>query len=76
MRGVLCWCAPASSLKPTPADVVAFTVRSLPFPLQNTGQTKLSDTFVGKVVEVVSGDTLVVKDINAGGAERRISLSR
>jgi staphylococcal nuclease domain-containing protein 1 len=43
---------------------------------QNTGQTKLSDTFVGKVVEVVSGDTLVVKDINAGGAERRISLSR
>ena len=43
---------------------------------QNTGQTKLSDTFVGKVVEVASGDTLVVKDINAGGAERRISLSR
>jgi hypothetical protein len=31
---------------------------------------------VGKVVEVVSGDTIVVKDINAGGAERRISLSR
>jgi staphylococcal nuclease domain-containing protein 1 len=44
--------------------------------VQNTGQTKLSNTFVGKVVEVVSGDTLVVKDINAGGAERRISLSR
>jgi len=43
---------------------------------QNTGQTKLSDTFVGKVVEVVSGDTVVVKDINAGGVERRISLSR
>lgn len=31
---------------------------------------------MGKVVEVVSGDTIVVKDINAGGAERRISLSR
>lgn len=43
---------------------------------QNTGQTKLSDTFLGKVVEVVSGDTLVIKDINGGGVERRVSLSR
>jgi hypothetical protein len=43
---------------------------------QNTGQTKLSDSFVGKVVEVVSGDTLVVTDANGGGGERRISLSR
>jgi staphylococcal nuclease domain-containing protein 1 len=43
---------------------------------QNTGQTKLSDTFLGKVVEVVSGDTVVVKDINGGGVERRVSLSR
>jgi endonuclease YncB( thermonuclease family) len=43
---------------------------------QNTGQTKLSDTFLGKVVEVVSGDTVVVKDINGGGMERRVSLSR
>lgn len=42
----------------------------------NTGQTKLSDSFLGKVVEVVSGDTLVVKDINGGGVERRVSLSR
>lgn len=41
----------------------------------NTGQTKLSDSFLGKVVEVVSGDTLVVKDINGGGVERRVSLS-
>ena len=40
-----------------------------------TGQTKLSDTFVGKVVEVASGDTLVIKDVNAGGAERRVQLS-
>lgn len=42
---------------------------------QNTGQTKLSDSFLGKVIEVVSGDTLVVKDVNAG-VERRVSLSR
>lgn len=42
---------------------------------QNTGQTKLSDSFLGKVIEVVSGDTLVIKDINAG-VERRLSLSR
>eukprot|EP00878_Enallax_costatus_P006933 GHUV01007265.1.p1 GENE.GHUV01007265.1~~GHUV01007265.1.p1 ORF type:complete len:560 (+),score=208.13 GHUV01007265.1:80-1759(+) len=41
---------------------------------QNTGQTKLSDSFLGKVVEVVSGDTLVIKDVNAG-VERRVSLS-
>ena len=43
--------------------------------MQNTGQTKLTDSFLGKVVEVVSGDTLVVKDINGGGVERRFSLS-
>jgi hypothetical protein len=43
---------------------------------QNTGQTKLSNTFLGKVIEIVSGDTLVVKDINGGGVERRLSLSR
>lgn len=42
---------------------------------QNTGQTKLSDQFVGKVIEVASGDTLVIKDINAG-VERRVQLSR
>ncbi|GBF98194.1 hypothetical protein Rsub_10694 [Raphidocelis subcapitata] len=39
-----------------------------------TGQTKLSDTFVGRVNEVASGDTLVVKDVNAG-VERRVQLS-
>jgi staphylococcal nuclease domain-containing protein 1 len=42
---------------------------------QNTGQTKLSDTFVGKVVEVASGDTLIIKDVNAA-VERRVQLSR
>ena len=42
---------------------------------QNTGQTKLSDTFVGKVVEIASGDTLIIKDVNAG-VERRVQLSR
>lgn len=42
---------------------------------QNTGQTKLSDSFLGKVIEVVSGDTVVIKDVNAG-VERRVSLSR
>jgi len=41
---------------------------------QNTGQTKLSDTFVGKVVEIASGDTLIIKDVNAG-VERRVQLS-
>ena len=40
-----------------------------------TGQTKLSDSFVGRVNEVASGDTLVVKDVNAG-VERRVQLSR
>ncbi|KAF8068404.1 elongation factor G [Scenedesmus sp. PABB004] len=40
----------------------------------NTGQTKLSDSFLGRVVEVVSGDTMVIKDVNAG-VERRVSLS-
>ncbi|KAG2441222.1 hypothetical protein HYH02_010066 [Chlamydomonas schloesseri] len=39
-----------------------------------TNQTKLSDNFTGKVVEVVSGDCVVVKDA-ASGAERRINLS-
>ncbi len=38
-------------------------------------QTKLSDTFTGKVVEVVSGDCLVIKDA-ASGQERRVQLSR
>ena len=33
-----------------------------------------SDKFTGTVVEVVSGDCLVVKD-KAGGVERRINLS-
>ncbi len=40
-----------------------------------TNSSKLSDTFVGKVIEVVSGDCLVVKD-KATGGERRIQLSR
>lgn len=40
-----------------------------------TGQTKLSDSFVGRVNEVASGDTLIVKDVNAG-VERRVQLSR
>lgn len=39
-----------------------------------TGQTKLSDSFVGRVNEVASGDTLVIKDVNAG-VERRVQLS-
>lgn len=42
---------------------------------QATGQTKLSDTFPGRVVEVASGDTLLIKDVNAG-LERRVQLSR
>jgi staphylococcal nuclease domain-containing protein 1 len=42
---------------------------------QNTGQTKLSGSFAGKVIEVVSGDTLVIADSGAGGAERRVQLS-
>ena len=36
--------------------------------------TKLADDFTGKVVEVVSGDCLVVKDL-ASGVERRVNLS-
>lgn len=40
-----------------------------------TGQTKLSDTFTGKVIEVVSGDCLCIKDM-ATRTERRITLSR
>lgn len=36
--------------------------------------TKLADDFTGKVVEVVSGDCLVVKD-SASGVERRVNLS-
>jgi staphylococcal nuclease domain-containing protein 1 len=40
-----------------------------------TGQTKLSDGFVGRVNEVASGDTLIIKDVNAG-VERRVQLSR
>jgi endonuclease YncB( thermonuclease family) len=63
---------PATTTNPLPTLALLPPSR----PSQNTGQTKLSDSFVGKVVEVVSGDTLVVKDINAGGQERRISLSR
>ncbi|EFJ43941.1 hypothetical protein VOLCADRAFT_95870 [Volvox carteri f. nagariensis] len=39
-----------------------------------TNQTKLSDNFTGKVVEVVSGDCVVVKDAT-NGAERRVNLS-
>lgn len=39
-----------------------------------TGQTKLSDSFVGRVNEVASGDTLIIKDVNAG-VERRVQLS-
>jgi staphylococcal nuclease domain-containing protein 1 len=42
---------------------------------QNTGQTKLNGSFTGKVIEVVSGDTLVIADASAGGAERRVQLS-
>ena len=36
--------------------------------------TKLSDKFTGVVTEVVSGDTLVVKDAGSG-LERRVNLS-
>jgi hypothetical protein len=43
--------------------------------LRMLAQSKLSDTFTGKVVEVVSGDCLVVKD-GATGTERRVQLSR
>ncbi|MEW5318556.1 MAG: hypothetical protein WDW38_009770 [Sanguina aurantia] len=39
-----------------------------------TGQTKLSDAFTGKVIEVVSGDCLCIKD-NATRVERRVTLS-
>ncbi|KXZ48282.1 hypothetical protein GPECTOR_29g59 [Gonium pectorale] len=39
-----------------------------------TNQTKLSDNFSGKVVEIVSGDCVVVKDA-ASGLERRVNLS-
>ncbi|KAI8465187.1 MAG: hypothetical protein J3K34DRAFT_473642 [Monoraphidium minutum] len=39
-----------------------------------TGQTKLSDSFVGRVNEVSSGDTMIIKDVNAG-IERRVQLS-
>ena len=42
---------------------------------QSTGQEKRNDAFDGKVIEVVSGDCLVVKDANTH-AERRINLSR
>jgi len=42
---------------------------------QNTGQTKLSDTYTGKVVEVVSGDCFIIKDA-AAGVERRVTLAR
>ncbi|PSC71228.1 hypothetical protein C2E20_5281 [Micractinium conductrix] len=41
---------------------------------QAGNSAKLSDKFTGTVVEVVSGDCLVVKD-KAGGVERRINLS-
>lgn len=40
----------------------------------NTGQVKLSDDFRGKVVEVVSGDCVVVKDATSG-QERRVNFS-
>lgn len=40
-----------------------------------TNHTKLSSVFNGRVVEVVSGDCVVVKD-KASGVERRINLSR
>lgn len=40
-----------------------------------SNQTKMSSVFSGKVVEVVSGDCLVIKD-KATGVERRINLSR
>eukprot|EP00798_Chlamydomonas_sp_ICE-L_P007216 gene7216-323_t len=39
-----------------------------------TNQTKLSDQYVGKVIEIVSGDCLVVKD-SVTRAERRVTLS-
>mmetsp|Transcript_6774 Transcript_6774/g.14968 ORF Transcript_6774/g.14968 Transcript_6774/m.14968 type:complete len:971 (+) Transcript_6774:79-2991(+) len=39
-----------------------------------TNQTKLSMNFNGKVVEIVSGDCLVIKD-SASGVERRVQLS-
>ncbi|GFR42157.1 hypothetical protein Agub_g3009 [Astrephomene gubernaculifera] len=39
-----------------------------------TNQSKLSDHFTGKVIEIVSGDCVVVKDA-ANGAERRVNLS-
>eukprot|EP00955_Chlamydomonas_euryale_P062771 358478-Chlamydomonas_euryale.AAC.12 len=43
-------------------------------PAQATNSAKLSGTFTGRVVEVVSGDSLVVKD-DASHAERRVQLS-
>ena len=43
-------------------------------PLLCPAGTKLADDFTGKVVEVVSGDCLVVKD-SASGVERRVNLS-
>jgi hypothetical protein len=38
-------------------------------------QGKLSDTFRGRVIEVVSGDCLVIKD-SGSNVERRVQLSR
>jgi hypothetical protein len=40
-----------------------------------SAQAKLSDAFSGKVVEVVSGDCLMIKDASSG-LERRVQLSR
>ena len=40
-----------------------------------TNSSKLSDIFSGRVVEVVSGDCLVIKD-SGSGLERRVNLSR
>lgn len=40
-----------------------------------TNSAKLTDLFVGKVIEVVSGDTIVVLD-SANRIERRVQLSR
>ena len=43
-------------------------------PLLCPAGTKLADDFTGRVVEVVSGDCLVVKD-SASSVERRVNLS-
>lgn len=40
-----------------------------------SNQAKLTDAFLGKVIEVVSGDCIVVKEEGSGGKERRLQLS-